>query len=228
MDVGELTIRVSEIQGEGMRHLIPAAADFSQGVFEAVGQVNASASFLAGYGVHDGFSMSFGHTGYDKFRSTTFDVNIEFDRSKQGLMNFLEGRRKHLKNRGARFCILTRNYSEKPGALLRGSAHVDNSRRFSFSFVNRARPSKDSHEPQAIEACIAMEPLVNLERSNGLAKAMSGQTIKLTWTTIRAVAVDEFSAFKSPFHIGHREPPQERDSIEFLTCLRWRVLREAC
>ena len=60
MDVGKLAIAVLQLHPYRTRRCGPASANFSQGIFEPVEQIDADAMFISRDGIDDGFPMAVG------------------------------------------------------------------------------------------------------------------------------------------------------------------------
>jgi hypothetical protein len=46
-------------------------------------------------------------------------------------------------------------------------------------------------------------PLVNLKTADRLARSVGRQPVKLAWTTVGAIAIDELSTLDHPFCVDH-------------------------
>src|SRR4051794_13668879 len=90
MYLGELAVRVSELQLDRGLRLGPAASDFGQRVFEAVHHVDAHAVLRASHRIEDRLAAAFGHPGHDQARSSRGNVELKLDRREDRFMHLLQ------------------------------------------------------------------------------------------------------------------------------------------
>src|SRR6188768_2915961 len=105
--------------------------------------------FLPGNWIHDRLTPGFSYSWHDQTRFTLIHIDVEFDRCKHWIVDFLQRCGENLENRRPRLSVLARYDSQQLFTLYRRRPFVNNNGRFAFTFVDGTRPVKYPHEPES-------------------------------------------------------------------------------
>src|SRR5215469_14528411 len=190
-----MRVGIREIELDAPMRLCPAAADFGNGEFEPVGEVDARRIWLVGHGIHDRLTARFDDSGHHKSGLAAGDIDVEVDLGEDRFVNLLEGRTKYLKDRCARLGVLAAHDSENGLALRWSGALIDDRLDLAMSFVNGTRPREQGAKAQSVEFGIAVMTLVNPNGDHRHTIAVSRQRIELARAAVCAIAMRKIATF---------------------------------
>src|SRR5580692_7383026 len=106
MDVGELPVGVGEIDFDGAGDLRPTAPHLGDRVLEPLGQLDARLMLVAGHRIADRLAAALDHARHFETGDAALDVDLEFDRRKDRIVDLAQGGGEHLPDGGTGLGVL--------------------------------------------------------------------------------------------------------------------------